>query len=171
MGELKKKRQRLEDRKERRAIEKEGRDDDDLGDDVPVLIAQAPSTSEFDDKLTRDMFGDCVLVTTTLDSLGPKEDEEEEEVVTARKGNSVDQAQKYAYSFKAVKEKIDAKQLTTKRQRKAQRNKSHATLESKGKRVAGGKEKPADAKALLGKAIKTANFGKKKPKAAKKAAK
>jgi hypothetical protein len=151
---------------------------------VQVSRPQAPVTAKFDDTLTVDMFGDVVCVTTTLDSLGADDyddddDDDDDNDKTARAqgaaAHSVDRAQKYAYSFQAVKDKMDAVPLTTKRQRKAQRNKSHATLEGKAAKTGkaagttkgpgGGrfkKAEPADAKTLTAKAIKTANFGKKK---------
>lgn len=118
------------------------------------------------------MFGDVVLVKTTLDSLGNDNDhfdndsDEEEYQKNKRlkaETGGVDKAQKYAHSFKAIKEKIDATPLTTKRQRAAKRNKSQTHLDNrnaKGKKsfVDGkGKKTGLDASSLTVKAVKTAN--------------
>jgi hypothetical protein len=128
------------------------------------------------------MFGDVVSVTTTLDSLGDSvfdndvagDDSDDEEYRQAKKmkTDGVDKAQKYALSFKAIKEKIDATPLTTKRQRAAQRNKSQSHLDGKNSKGTHGKkasagvggEKKLDAKGLAAKAIKTVqkSVGKKK---------
>jgi hypothetical protein len=73
----------------------------------------------------------------------------------------------------AIKEKIDATPLTTKRQRQAKRNKSQSHLEGKsggaraesgGKGGGKGEKKGMDAGKLAMKAIKTATFGKGKKK-------
>lgn len=124
------------------------------------------------------MFGDTVVVTTTLDSLGVDNNEEDdgyesEAVEPSSRSHNVDAAQKYAYSFKSVKEKMDAKPLSTKRERKAQRNKSQSNLDRKtgvkpvksASKSGPGKGKPkeaSDSKTLTNKALKIANFGKKK---------
>jgi hypothetical protein len=84
MGELKRKRNALEERKEQRAIEREGRLaamaelEKSGGLDVVALKPQAPITAEFDDSLTRSMFGDVVQVVTTLDCLGTADEDEAE---------------------------------------------------------------------------------------------
>ena len=210
MGELKRKRQLYEERKERRDTKKEKDAEQGLVQSPESRAAvdeivygarpQAPETQTFDNNLTRDMFGADVVVTTTHDSLGHGDLDEEEEEDRYRKrqrggadaaaaGGSArpeghDQAQRFAYSFNAAKAKIDATTLTTKRQRKAQRNKAQMHLDNKqtvgskstskqhapnkhsrGKGAAGGGSKAnnkAAAQQLAVKAVKTAAFGKKK---------
>mmetsp|Transcript_49831 Transcript_49831/g.113181 ORF Transcript_49831/g.113181 Transcript_49831/m.113181 type:complete len:239 (+) Transcript_49831:226-942(+) len=181
MGELKRKRQLLEERKERRALQKDSQPQ--IEDEHVEIKPSAPTTFEFSDALTMGMFGDVVCVTTTMDSLGTGagdddeddrfgggdgdfESTEEREAKRAKssgsEGNTADAEQRYAYSFKAIKAKIDAAPLSTKRERRAKRNKSQNKLDSK---YGGGKQggrKELDASALALKAVKTADFGKKK---------
>ena len=205
MGELKRKRQAWEERKERRELKEE--DEVGLQSDGSLAVIdemvfgkapQAPVTTSFDDSLTHNMFGGDVVVTTTLDSLGSKDlDELEEEEQCERRrqvalekataaaaakrdkgtgrasgsgaGTTTDIEQRFAYSFNAVKAKIDATTLSTKRQRKAQRNKAQMHLDNKmggaGKKSKvshNGSNKKQNVAQLAAKAIKTDSFGKKK---------
>jgi hypothetical protein len=114
MGEMKRKRAALEDRKEQRALDREGRlaalvDLEEKGGlEVPSLEAQTPVTAEFDNTLTREMFGDVVQVVTTLDSLGSVDQDEAEaklyleELATKRQRLAEDASAKTAAKAKGA---------------------------------------------------------------------
>jgi len=187
MGAMKAKKDQLEERRERRQLEKEslaaqlGDDFEEVQKGPQALAPQAPITSTYADGHTLGMFGDVVSVSVTMDSLGQDEEEEDYaarhsakrqrvEETLAQGGRPVqDQAQKQAYSFKTFKAQIDSSQLSTKKSRKALRNKAQRTLDGKmgktkgsGEGGKGGKGGKASSTDIVNKAIKTANFGKKK---------
>jgi ribosomal RNA-processing protein 17 len=191
MGAMKAKKELLEERRERRQLEKESLeaqlgDNFDAAQQGPAVRApQAPVTSTFADGHTLGMFGDVVSVSVTMDSLGQDEEEEDYAARHAAKRQRVadvlaqggkaapDEAQRQAYSFKTFKAQVDASQLSTKKSRKALRNKAQRTLDGKmgkakgggeggGKGGKGGRAPGASAKDMVTKAVKRANFGKKK---------
>ena len=129
--------------------------------------AAAPVTEEYADDLTLGMFGDVVTVTTSLGSLGNEDEEDDAFLPEGGDEEGDDETQKYANSFKAAKEKIDSKPLSTKQERRKKRNQATATLEGKfakkGKSAKGkgnrkGGKAGLETKALAAKAVKASGF-------------
>ena len=164
MEELKRRKRKAEERKELqntedaitiRQYEAEHRETDQQ------VQAQEPVTEAFNDANTLGMFGDVVTVTTTLDGFGADDEVEDD---TSNPTTSTTQSDRPRASFAAAKEKVrsfpmrlarhpslvacstaclytqvDAQGLTTKGQRRRQRNEAQANL--KKKRTGGGKMK------------------------------
>ena len=129
--------------------------------------AAAPVTEEYADDLTLGMFGDVVTVTTSLGSLGNEDEEDDAFLPEGGDEEGDDETQRYANSFKAAKEKIDSKPLSTKQERRKKRNQATATLEGKfakkGKSAKGkgnrkGGKAGLETKALAAKAVKATGF-------------